>query len=211
MKVIKKTFDSRFTTKTGWLCLDYANTVDWHASANPEEQLSAYQDLVSWAKSMAILSPAATEELLAESKAEPAKARKILNQAIELREAIYRIFSSHAKGISASVDDILILNAAMDRLLPELKLALNNNVFEWEWVISTKCLDSLLGPVIWSAVGLLTSDALERVGQCADESGCGWLFWDNSRNRSRCWCDMKDCGNRAKSRRFYRKSHDSVK
>ncbi|HAT18121.1 MAG TPA: hypothetical protein DCS76_10030 [Gemmatimonadetes bacterium] len=32
--------------------------------------------------------------------------------------------------------------------------------------------------------------------------GCLWLFIDKSRNRSRRWCDMADCGNQAKVRRF---------
>ncbi|MBW4579080.1 MAG: CGNR zinc finger domain-containing protein [Tildeniella nuda ZEHNDER 1965/U140] len=27
--------------------------------------------------------------------------------------------------------------------------------------------------------------------------------WRNSRDRSRCWCDMEDCGNRAKANRHY--------
>jgi predicted RNA-binding Zn ribbon-like protein len=39
------------------------------------------------------------------------------------------------------------------------------------------------------------------VRQCGGES-CGWLFLDTSRNRSRQWCDMRDCGNLAKVRRF---------
>ena len=32
--------------------------------------------------------------------------------------------------------------------------------------------------------------------------GCLCLFIDKSRNRSRRWCDMADCGNQAKVRRF---------
>jgi predicted RNA-binding Zn ribbon-like protein len=38
-----------------------------------------------------------------------------------------------------------------------------------------------------------------------EAGGCGWLFVDESRNGSRRWCSMKDCGNRAKARRHYRK------
>ena len=30
---------------------------------------------------------------------------------------------------------------------------------------------------------------------------CGWFFLDTSRNKSRHWCSMTDCGNRAKARR----------
>jgi predicted RNA-binding Zn ribbon-like protein len=52
-----------------------------------------------------------------------------------------------------------------------------------------------------SAAELLTSTELARVRECGGEN-CGWMFLDNSRNHSRHWCDMQDCGNRAKVRRF---------
>ena len=63
----------------------------------------------------------------------------------------------------------------------------------------------MLWPVVQSAVDLMTSPELDRVGQCADDRGCGWLFVDTTKNRSRRWCDMRDCGNRAKARRHYAK------
>ena len=66
-------------------------------------------------------------------------------------------------------------------------------------------LDTMLPPILQSAVDLLVSkNDLERVKQCEGDS-CGWLFFDTSRNRSRRWCSMADCGNRAKARRFYQK------
>jgi predicted RNA-binding Zn ribbon-like protein len=40
-----------------------------------------------------------------------------------------------------------------------------------------------------------------RLKACAAES-CGWAFYDRSRNRSRSWCSMSVCGNRAKARSF---------
>jgi hypothetical protein len=55
-------------------------------------------------------------------------------------------------------------------------------------------------------VGLLTSDDLSSVRECA-ANWCDWLFLDNSRNQSRRWCDMKICGNRTKASRYYRRSH----
>ena len=69
--------------------------------------------------------------------------------------------------------------------------------------------ERVLWPVVWSAANLLTSRILERVGQCADDRGCGWLFMDLSRNRSRRWCDMKDCGNRDKVRRYYARKREA--
>jgi len=34
---------------------------------------------------------------------------------------------------------------------------------------------------------------------------CHWAFYDHSRNRSRTWCDMSVCGNRAKARAYRRR------
>jgi predicted RNA-binding Zn ribbon-like protein len=59
-----------------------------------------------------------------------------------------------------------------------------------------------LWPILWSAAELLTSDEREQVRECAG-SACTWLFLDRSRNRSRRWCSMQTCGNRAKARRHY--------
>ena len=59
----------------------------------------------------------------------------------------------------------------------------------------------MFGPVASSAAELLTSAALEDTREC-DSEGCGWLFLDTSRSRRRRWCDMRDCGNLAKVRRF---------
>lgn len=204
---MSKNTDSKFKTKTGWLCLDFANTVDWHASPHPEENLSTYRDLVTWAKEVAIVSSDEAEALSANGENRPEAGREILTQSIELREAIYRILSGHAWGTEIKDDDLSILNAAIARM--NLKLAEDNGSFALDWAVDIQQPDSIMWPVIWSMVELLTSDALDRMGQCADERGCGWFFWDSSRNRTRRWCDMQDCGNRAKSRRHYRRSHSN--
>jgi predicted RNA-binding Zn ribbon-like protein len=86
---------------------------------------------------------------------------------------------------------------ARSRLIPI------KNGFTWDTNGKKDELDWMLKPVVRSAAELLTSDELTRVKECADDKGCGWLFLDKSRNRSRRWCDMKDCGNRAKAKRFY--------
>lgn len=44
-------------------------------------------------------------------------------------------------------------------------------------------------------------DAWPRLKACIDE-GCQWAFYDATRNRSRTWCSMEECGNREKTRRY---------
>lgn len=43
--------------------------------------------------------------------------------------------------------------------------------------------------------------AWPRLKACTDD-GCRWAFFDNTRNRSRTWCSMEECGNREKTRRY---------
>ena len=81
--------------------------------------------------------------------------------------------------------------------------------YGWVSLGNKKRLDWILNPIIHSAVDILVSDELKKVKACADPV-CGWLFMDVSRNQSRRWCDMKDCGNRAKVKRHYQKSKKSA-
>jgi predicted RNA-binding Zn ribbon-like protein len=49
-----------------------------------------------------------------------------------------------------------------------------------------------------------------KLRQCpVEEGGCGWLFVDQSRNGSRRWCRMADCGTQVKSRRLTERRRES--
>ncbi len=198
--------DSNYNTNTGWLCLDFANTVDWHASAHPVESITNFTDLLEWSKQVGIVSTEAADSLIHKGQEKAKEAQTTLHKARELREAIYQIFSNVTHQQPVSTTDLNILNKAVATMLYHSRLIPHNGGFTWDWDDNTDKLNYILWPIVRSAVDLMTSKALQRVGQCADEQGCGWLFWDSSRNRSRRWCDMKDCGNRAKVRRFYKRS-----
>src|SRR5438128_325072 len=46
------------------------------------------------------------------------------------------------------------------------------------------------------------------VGMCEERlvGRCAWLFLDSTRNHSRRYCSMTECGNRAKQRRHYQRA-----
>jgi len=94
------------------------------------------------------------------------------------------------------------------RLNEELLIARGNQILmssgsklEWHWNAFDNGLDRVLWPLTIYAAELLASEDLSRLRQCKGEE-CGWLFMDGSRNRSRQWCEMRDCGNLAKVKRF---------
>ena len=190
----------------GWLALGFVNTVSWHASTHPEEKLTSYDKLVDWARNSKVLTPADARNLIAQARKKPEEAKAVLEKAIELREAIYHMLADWAHKLPVRASDLQVLNRAIVDILPRSQLmVIKAGEFSWGWRDVQASLDAMLWPVVRSAADLFTSDLLRRVGQCADERGCGWLFIDTSKNRSRRWCNMGDCGNRAKARRHYQK------
>ena len=194
--------------KTGWLCLDFANTAEWHASESPLEHLRSYHDLVEWARDKAVLDEPAVGKVQQLARSSPTKAAAAYRKAVELREVIYRLFSAIAAGRQPTAADLNALNRLLIKALPHLRVRTSDQGYYWGWYEEPD-LDSVLWSVAWSASRLLTSKLLDRIGECADDRGCGWLFVDMSKNKSRRWCDMKDCGNRNKVQRYYARKRAS--
>lgn len=67
--------------------------------------------------------------------------------------------------------------------------------------VSSSPVDSTLGAVLAAVYEVVRSGLWGRLRMCANPS-CGWVFFDRSRNHSKVWCEMAECGNRAKARRY---------
>jgi predicted RNA-binding Zn ribbon-like protein len=188
--------------ETRWACLEYTHSVGWAERDRSDDELTSYEALLAWAEREGLLERAERERLGRAAEARPDEAARVLARAVELREVIYRIFSAVGRDEAPAESDVQALNA----LLPEANrwrgIVRVGSDFEWGWLEGSDCLlDRVLWPIIYSAAQLLTWSELSRVKLCRAHD-CGWLFVDSSRNRSRRWCDMSDCGNRAKARRF---------
>lgn len=203
--------ESDLTLSTGWLCLDFANTALWHASHKPKETLYSYDDLVGWTLKVGLITESEGKQLLKQASSDRHESEKIYYNATVLREAIYNIFSATAANHEPKADDLMTLNSHLSKALVHMQLTPGGQHFDWKWIDDGHSLDKILWPVVHSASTLLTSTDLIRVGECADDKGCGWVFYDKTRNRSRRWCDMKGCGNRDKVRRYYKKKTMEVK
>ena len=182
------------------LCLDFANTLSWRTSEKPEEKLGSYAALVEWGRKAGIVS---AREGHAMRKSGPTS-KSMLQRATSLRESIYRIFAARAVGRRARPSDLAMLNEIVREAMGHLQLAAEAKGFVWRWPADSDAARRILWTVARSTADLLTSDHLGAVRECAG-AGCGWLFLDLSRNRSRRWCAMSDCGNREKARRHYQR------
>ncbi|HKQ51292.1 MAG TPA: ABATE domain-containing protein [Pyrinomonadaceae bacterium] len=188
----------------GRLCLDFVNTLNGsRETGETEEKLNAYGDLVAWSRQAEVVTEREARSLLKEAERDPVGAARTLNRARALREALYRIFYAAAHDARPPAkNDLAVLNAALSEALAQQQLARTSEGFEWEWAEGDAQLGRVVWPVALSAAEVLTSGEVARTRVC-EAGDCTWLFMDLSKNRSRRWCDMKYCGNRAKSRRHY--------
>ncbi len=193
---------NRYQFVAGNLSLDFANTVDWRESQQPVELLPAYSDLLTWGGEAGLLDTGDAGRLLRIAGDEPDATVAIHARAVAVREAIFRIFRGVARLEPATADDLKLLNDEFARACQHRRIVARPDGYAWEWAGQGAALEQVLWDVVHSAAELLTSDGLVRVRQCAGDP-CGWLFFDTSRNRSRRWCNMDGCGNRAKARRYY--------
>jgi predicted RNA-binding Zn ribbon-like protein len=213
-----------FSFSAGALCLDFCNTVGGRHQVevaheklktnhllseegrfDSRDYLREYDDLIEWGKQAGLLATENVERLMTEAANRPQAAATVLAQAITLREGIYRLFSAIADDQTPRPEDLAVLNGALPTALAQQRVIATDDGFMWTWTIPPQALDPMLWPVARSAADLLTSPELVRVRECAGET-CGWLFMDMSKNHTRRWCSMDDCGNRAKAKRHYRRT-----
>lgn len=197
-----------FDLTGGLLCLDFANTVDDRTEVHPQELLMSFKDLVSWSQQAQVLTEQEAQQLLEKAAKHPSEATRVLKRAVEVREAIFRIFKAVAEDESPEDEDLVALSAKVAEAQKHAQIVPGTNGFRWEWACELDDLDCMVWPVVRSAADFLTSDDLDTVRVCASDS-CNWLFIDTSKNHSRRWCNMKSCGNREKARRFYTRKKSS--
>jgi len=172
------------------LCLAFADTRYWRGTASPTDELREPDDLWRWLEETAHVPPAVTIR--------HAKSPAMFQQALAVRETIYRCFAATAGGRPPAEANLAALNAALADAPGRQRVSPSG------WMIdpSGASAATLLAPVLWSAADLLVGKQLARVRQCANPE-CGWLFLDNSKSANRRWCSMSACGNRAKAHRHY--------
>lgn len=188
----------------GRLCLDFANSAVFEGRAVAKEYWCDYAAFVVWLRHAGALDAAAIEGAASAALAQPAEAGAALARAVVLRAALYGLFSDIAAGRRPAEADLAALNAALARMPTPPRLASMGGRLAWAWPAGASALELPLWPALWSAAELLMAPELARVREC---ESCSWLFLDTSRNHTRRWCSMEDCGNVAKARRHYARRH----
>lgn len=185
-----------------WLCLDVVNAVD----GRDEDATYTYPQMLEWVRAAGGLSAADVAVLESAAVADPVGAAEEVRQMVALLRSAFAVFHGLATKGSADAEELAVLQAVHADALAHGRLERTGPAFHWSWKHDVRLPRWL---VAHSAVELVTGGPLGRVKVCASEDGCNYLFVDTSKNNSRRWCSMADCGNTAKSRRLTEKRRAS--
>jgi predicted RNA-binding Zn ribbon-like protein len=188
----------------GDICLDFVNTVDMRPTDQPAELIPTYGDYCSWARQAGLLTGESEAQLLRRAARRPAEAETVRRQAVAARECLFQILARVSGGGSVPPDLMQQWNRIARQAMARYELAPSKDGFAWRCLSEPSDFDSILWPVVHSAVRLLTGPGVDRIRKCSGLN-CNWMFLDTSKRGNRRWCDMTVCGNRAKARRFYSK------
>ncbi|HWY23094.1 MAG TPA: ABATE domain-containing protein [Candidatus Acidoferrum sp.] len=192
----------KFELIGGNICLDFINTLDDRPSDKPKELLTNYYELARFGEDTGILTPEQLDSFYERVHLAPDGAEDAVRRARNLREALHDILSAVMNKQNAPQMALDRLNANLHDAALHSRLVQREGRLEWRFDEMTSSFNAMLWPIARAGADLLTSPDVARVRACSSPT-CQWLFIDTSKNHHRRWCSMKQCGNRAKVRRFY--------
>ena len=175
----------------GHPALDLVNTAERGVPATeapPQDHLATAEDVVVWGRRVG-LDPGTPDEAA-------------LRRLRALREAVHTAVLDRLGGAAGDVTaalELLDRRAAAAATRSRLRPAGAGLLRE----VGTDPAHRVEDQLAVAAVDLLTGPDAGRIKRCpVEQGGCGWMFVDRSRNSSRTWCRMADCGTAVKARRL---------
>ena len=173
---------------------DFINTISWRNTEREHDWLDNSNNFINWSIAAGIINKRQAKILKEQPNAVLAKQ---LEQVQNTRDDLFKILAPVAFSKKIDPDSIKKLDAMTYKILKHRHI--DEATCQWIWA-DPITLSDVLAPVIWNAAYIITDLDHSRIKHC---SACNWLFYDKTKNKSRKWCDMEDCGSRDKSLRYY--------
>ncbi|MFY1619116.1 CGNR zinc finger domain-containing protein [Micromonospora sp. WMMD736] len=193
----------------GHPALDLVNTLERGGNSPPHDFLTDSSALLSWSLRVGIIRDAEVDQVDRAWRDEPAAAHAGLAAVRDIREALHLVLlavvtdaDGDAAGDPVAARAALVgLHERWSGAAARARLVLDSSRVRLAYgTVPAMLVPDRIAEAVFDIV--LTAE-LTRVHRCpVREGGCGWLFLDQSRNGSRRWCRMADCGNVVKARRL---------
>ncbi|WP_350275994.1 CGNR zinc finger domain-containing protein [Kribbella sp. HUAS MG21] len=206
---------AEFRIVGGHPALDLVNTVSprLRGGEPAHDYLTSPAELLAWSRRIELVDLRDYSAVEGTWRSAPELAAKALGATLEIREATYDVLAPRAESAAVAVDGVKRTEAsAFERLMLRWSAAAARSMLipdparsrgVAELVVGTSPAQLIPDRLVVAAVELVRTVELRQLRACpVADGGCGWLFLDRSRNHSRRWCAMEDCGTRAKIRKL---------
>lgn len=189
----------------GAIFLDFINTLD----RTPTETIPAfdeiapgYANLLAWSEAAGLLDNGQADALRRIARKDGRAAATVRRRAVELREALYQIVLAVMRGEHPDTVALGTLDTEARQMQAAHQLAWNDGRLQDQLnPAANRMLDTLLWPIVRSAMETLGGTGIARIHQCAAPD-CQTIFLDTTKNGSRRFCSTNGCGNVNRVRRF---------
>jgi predicted RNA-binding Zn ribbon-like protein len=206
---------AEFRIVGGHPAVDLVNTVSprVRGGAVEHDYLTSPAELLAWSRRIELIDLRDYNAIEGTWRSSPELAVKALGATLEIREATYDVLAPHAAAAVVAKDGVKrSQGSAFERLMLRWSAAAarsmliptgNRDRGVAELVVGTSPAQLIPDRLVVAAVELVRIVELRQLRACpVEDGGCGWLFLDRSRNGSRRWCAMEDCGTQAKIRKL---------
>jgi predicted RNA-binding Zn ribbon-like protein len=184
------------------LWLDFVNS---EHGPRHGDALRDFETLVRWLEAVNVLDAERTAGIRRRAQEQPAGAAAALMDARRVRAALRTLAERGPVNDRVRAEGLVEINRVLGRSAGTRRLERRaDGSFMRAFVPVGDAFAGLVIPIVESAADALISGELQRVRRCADER-CQHVFYDNTKNGRRRWCDMSTCGNRAKAARHREK------
>jgi len=184
------------------LWLDFVNS---DTGPRRTDALRDFDTLVRWMEAVGVLDTERTAGIRRRAQEQPAGAAAALVDARRVRGALRSLAERGPTSDRVRADGLVEINRVLGRSAGTRRVERRiDGSFIRSFVPVGDAFAGLVIPIVESAADALISGEIQRVRRCAD-SRCQHVFFDNTKNGRRRWCDMSTCGNRAKAARHREK------
>lgn len=119
---------------------------------------------------------------------------------IKFRSELFQIMLQLSTEKKLSSANIKKLNKYLKKGKSKQSISYENSTFKLNVIPEIDDLEWMIYKISLSCANLLTTKPLEYLKKCANPD-CDWIFYDDSKNHSRKWCDNK-CASLMKVRKY---------
>ena len=182
----------------GRLCLNFVNTIHDRYTPVLEDYISTSERFFEWSlRAGAIESSRGRSRRLPSPRTAPAVSAEVRR----FRSHLHSLFSALIDGTPAPATAVRELDKWVHRAWRQMHVDPGAK----GWIRRTRPRPAHYEPleaVALSALEFLRTSDLARLKRCQAPNACGWLFYDETKNGSRRWCSMSNCGVFFKMRRY---------